>query len=732
MKFIADTEENYTLVLNDDNTFLNITTADNFGEVISSSQSNIDTGIINQTGSGIISYRKKNDYTQIAYQQAPGDSLVKWGEYERDDDAEVFRLAHPYKIWIVDFHKDLLVGLRHFFAVEPIFDGSEKLYHTPYPNTNCKGYSRTSVGWVCLYRNDTEPLVSVQEKVQYAWQRESGLHEPYNNSNMSETDGPRFYHSKDITIFSDPSAWQELTLNEGFEWTLDESNLIPILTSDEMHLKHAPEGNIYTFSDSINLPYYPYYSARLSDENKAFYEKGWGSSSSLEKFDKKVLSKLGLVDAPNSIDVNSILKKYGIKEHNAVNFEVFDVDERIDFTSFVLNSRHECCMCGKYSGQMTFLALYFTTHKMTNDVMASHILADDFPYIIGYTVNESTPGLPIENHICDSCIDDDNAVIVQTIAGPLNFDNIQSMNIALLTKKGLNSILKNDNYVEAGYKASYDGSIRDAGDSFHARCMVNAEGVSSYPVPENHTVTCLQCNTSHLYEFDEDGKPDFYNDSHYGILYDEVYPSVFNARFTINCAKCSDRIVPLSKFSLDLGVIQEKIEFKNYVDSIENGKGEVFRPLSEMSWLFNEHFFDMNSLVFNDLDDDSRDKFQVLDVAHGTLHNNFLVDIYPELDYSFETIRNLDGRDSFSYENFDEMFGAQPCHVGLVERGLIWEISVIAGEVEDNKITCACDFQVEPNEIHSAKVKEGNPACITCVYNNESYKPLITNGKNED
>lgn len=224
------------------------------------------TGILPITGSGILSIQRALGYEQIIYQLEPSINLVKWGQYENDHAAKFYNLAMPWHIVIADFKNNNFVGARHFFSVNPIFDWSQPLLATNLPNTNTTGYRGNSMGWVCLYHTLDTRHMTFNERLHYAVARIHGVAEPYNDNNMSETDGPRFYQQRKAPSFMwDPKTWADKSKKEGFEWTLDESLWIPLmthpLTANGHHEKYweHPDAIPYTLDIAANHPYSAYY-----------------------------------------------------------------------------------------------------------------------------------------------------------------------------------------------------------------------------------------------------------------------------------------------------------------------------------------------------------------------------------------------------------------------------------------------------------------------------------------
>lgn len=230
-----------------------------------SKYSMMDTGLLPLDGTGLLGIRKAGDHTQVIYQHKPGTYYVNWGGYEKDVNAKKYYLAQPYRIVIIDFLNDNLLGARTFYSPIPATHPDTPLYHVNLPNINCKGYRGNAVGWICLYHNEDWSSLPFNERLMKAIDRCSGT-EAYNDSNMSETDGTRFYceHYKndiDYEYLWNPSEWEKKTSEEGFTWTLNEDLWIPILVDGiDSQSKHNPKGQHLTLKMAIFGNYQAYYS----------------------------------------------------------------------------------------------------------------------------------------------------------------------------------------------------------------------------------------------------------------------------------------------------------------------------------------------------------------------------------------------------------------------------------------------------------------------------------------
>jgi len=229
-----------------------------------SSLSYLDTGLLPVDGSGLLSVRSAGPHTQIAYQHKPGMYYINWGSHEGDRNALKYYVAQPYRIVIADLLNGNILGARTFYSPVPITYPEAPLYHVNLPNINCKGYRGNGVGWICLYHNEDISNYPFNEKVAKILDRCSGT-EAYNDANMNETDGPRFYSSNNKPIYTwHPNNWQSYSEDNGYEWTLDPDLWIPILVQDRDHQdKHYQNGHPLTFVDAIIGNYQAYYTDSL-------------------------------------------------------------------------------------------------------------------------------------------------------------------------------------------------------------------------------------------------------------------------------------------------------------------------------------------------------------------------------------------------------------------------------------------------------------------------------------
>lgn len=229
-----------------------------------SSYSHFDTGLMPVDGTGVLAIRSAGPHTQITIQHKPGLYYINWGAHEGARDAATYLLAQPYRLVIGDFNEGNLLGARTFYSPFPFNHPDIPLYHVNLPNINCRGYRNNGVGWICLYHNEDVSHLPLGEKIAFLIQRCSGV-ETYNDANMSETDGPRFYkdHYTSNPTFAhlwDPTLWQEKSLADGFEWTLNEELWIPVkVNSMDDQAAHNPNGVPLTLGMAMIGNYRAYY-----------------------------------------------------------------------------------------------------------------------------------------------------------------------------------------------------------------------------------------------------------------------------------------------------------------------------------------------------------------------------------------------------------------------------------------------------------------------------------------
>lgn len=232
-----------------------------------------DTGLLPIDGTGVLSIRQAGNRTQFVYQHAPGIYYMIWGKNERDTAASQIHVAQPYRIVIGDHVDGELRGARHFYSPVPITSIDQPLYHCNVPNLNCKGYSGTSVGWICLYHREKYAGLTLGQKIFKTVERASG-HEAYNDANMSSTDGARFYaahykKSADYSYLWEPKKWEAKTDADGWDWVLNPDLWIPIRVKGiDSQDEHDPNGQVLTVEMAMLGNYKAYYPSRATDEKE--------------------------------------------------------------------------------------------------------------------------------------------------------------------------------------------------------------------------------------------------------------------------------------------------------------------------------------------------------------------------------------------------------------------------------------------------------------------------------
>lgn len=263
---------NYSLLKREDGNYILRSTITSYGlnqvtdkDIVSfykqfSSTSSFDTGLLPLDGTGVLAIRSAGHHMQITIQHAPGSYHINWGAVEGDRNARTFLLAQPYRIVVGDFVNGNLLGAKMFYSPYPITHPNQPLYHVNLPNINCRGYRGNAVGWICLYLKEDWSNFSFNEKVSKLIERCSGV-ETYNDANMSETDGPRFYLSNGKPSYLwDPQQWEKRTLEEGHLWTLSPDLWIPIKVKDmDNQDKHYDDGVEFTFLMALLGNYQAYY-----------------------------------------------------------------------------------------------------------------------------------------------------------------------------------------------------------------------------------------------------------------------------------------------------------------------------------------------------------------------------------------------------------------------------------------------------------------------------------------
>lgn len=209
-----------------------------------------DTGLLPP---GLLVLRQAGYHRQLVFQLPPAIYHTIWGRHEGDPSAGTYLLAQPWRIVIADYHHDQLGGARMFYTPQPVVTLDQPLYHANVPNLNCRGYSGTGVGWICLYPRSAPLGETIAVSAANVLQRCSGM-EAYNDANMSQTDGPRFYQANHKPAYTwDPAVWEAKSRTEGVDWTLDETLWLPILVDGAID-RHVAGGVPLTLAMAMHGP----------------------------------------------------------------------------------------------------------------------------------------------------------------------------------------------------------------------------------------------------------------------------------------------------------------------------------------------------------------------------------------------------------------------------------------------------------------------------------------------
>lgn len=289
----------------------------------------VDTGLLPVDGSGLLSIRSAGNHTQIAYQHKPSLYYINWGAHEGDRNAVKYLVAQPYRIVIGDLLNGNIYGARTFYSPIPITYPEAPLYHVNLPNINCRGYRGNGVGWICLYHSEDVTKYPFNEKVAKLIDRCSGT-EAYNDANMSETDGPRFYKDKGKPSYLyDPAQWQEYSQEHGYEWTLNPDLWIPILVKDKDNQdKHYDSGQPLTFVDAILGNYKCYYYDETIPKPVNMIARQDMTLSSSQVFNWFKQSYIASQENQTSLDPYS--SSLVVRQSQSVALPIFDPDEEED------------------------------------------------------------------------------------------------------------------------------------------------------------------------------------------------------------------------------------------------------------------------------------------------------------------------------------------------------------------------------------------------------------------
>jgi len=331
-----------------------------------------DTGLLPVDGSGLLAIRSAGNHTQIAYQHKPGMYYINWGTHEGDIEAKKYYIAQPYRIVIADLLNGNILGARTFYSPIPITYPQAPLYHVNLPNINCKGYRDNAVGWICLYHTGDISQYPFNEKLAKILDRCSGT-EAYNDNNMSETDGPRFYRDNNKPEhLTNPQAWEDYSDQNGYDWTLDPEIWIPVLVQDmDNQEKHYPNGQPLTFADALMGNYQAYYTDTLIPKPINLIARG---DSSLESSTVFTWFKQAYNNSSTSNDQslwNSFSSSLNVREKLSLAPPVFvPNEEEEDEDSWM------CETCSESFGtDMQSVSTY------SNDYVCSTCLAEHFVYV---------------------------------------------------------------------------------------------------------------------------------------------------------------------------------------------------------------------------------------------------------------------------------------------------------------------------------------------------------------
>lgn len=255
-----------------------------------------DTGILPLDGSGTLMIRQALGHCQVVFQHKPGIYRVIWGGHEGDKEAVHYELAMPYRIVIGDFVDNEFYGARHFYSPTPITNLDQVMFHVNLPNLNCKGYGHgNGVGWICLYHNKPSiASLDLGQKIANLIERAGGG-EAYNDANMKETDGPRFYEEKyasnlEFEYLWNPESWESMSLSNGIDWVLDPDLWIPVVVKglDDQCAHHdGDDGSYLTLRMAVEGKYNAYYGDTHKPKNyQKFIRKDLDSPSNNLVFNK--------------------------------------------------------------------------------------------------------------------------------------------------------------------------------------------------------------------------------------------------------------------------------------------------------------------------------------------------------------------------------------------------------------------------------------------------------------
>jgi hypothetical protein len=283
-----------------------------------------DSGLLPVDGSGMLSIRTAGAHTQIGYQHKPGMYYINWGGYEGDPNASKIYVAQPYRIVIADLYNGNILGARTFYSPIPVCHPDTPLYHVNLPNINCKGYRGNGVGWICLYHTEDISSYPFNEKIAKILDRCSGT-EAYNDANMSETDGPRFYQQNHKPSYIwDPKEWENYSEANGVDWTLNPDLWIPVLVTDIDHQgQHVEEGIPLTYAGAVLGDYQAYYTDPIRPKPVNIIARNSNFDSGIVFDWFKLAYNSSNVHGVNVNDVDSFLASSLIRENLSKTSPVF-------------------------------------------------------------------------------------------------------------------------------------------------------------------------------------------------------------------------------------------------------------------------------------------------------------------------------------------------------------------------------------------------------------------------
>jgi hypothetical protein len=435
-----------------------------------SKYAHVDTGLLPLSGTGLLAYRQASNHSQIVIQHEPGIYRIMWGKHEGDAEAKHYFLAQPYRIVIGDIVDGSLLGARMFYSPVPITSPSNELYHVNLPNINCRGYRGNGVGWVCLYHNDDWSDIPIGDKVMRLMERCSGA-EAYNDANMSETDGPRFYASKSKPNYLySPDDWEKKTTDEGFGWTLDPELWIPVLVTDRDNQgSHDDKGVSLTLGMALTGDYQAYYYDKLSTK----------PVNAIAREDKKF----------SSSEAFSLIKKSYIESTDSV----IDI-QKLDPYSMSIDIRSQYSMTSKKT-----LSL-----KKCNDCNDTD---DDEEYHV----------VEGGNIVCSSCLDAYNYVdSVEALVYHENTVFIETVDKYYLIDDEDVQSCDNCGY----YHLTKDNNVYTSNDNFNTLCTSCA--------PSDYIKTCSGCSTEMIVHDD-------YETKHHSLMSINLVDSTEINYFCFNC-----------------------------------------------------------------------------------------------------------------------------------------------------------------------------------------------------